>query len=252
MRYCNGRNKGTRANGKPKVDIGPWAGVGYCKHPVGWGVPEASDGRCKRHGGASLRGAAHPGAKHLRRSKYIPQWLADDYEASLRRADQLALDEQIAALDARIAEVFRGMPEGAGTDLWIEAKEAQRKFEAAVVNQDRTAMAAAQAELRTALLRGAEYTSSWEDVCRLGELRRKLVRTEAATRAATEQNVTRARLASLLVFLAQGIQRAISENVSSEKERRRALTQVANFVSRLALTPGQEIVGVHVEEEEED
>ena len=251
MQHCNARNKGTRANGKPKIDTGAWKGVGYCKLPVAWGVPETMAGRCKRHGGLSLKGAGHPRATDLRRSKYVPKWLADDYEASLRRADQLALDEQIATIDARIAEVFRGMPEGAGADLWIEAKQAQESFETALAAEDRPAIASAQSELRTALMSGAAYSSSWRELGELGELRRKLAATEALRRhRAVEENISRSRLASLVVFMAEGIRRAIEENVSSEKERRRALSQVATFVAGLALAPSPVMLEIPAEEAE--
>ncbi len=248
MERCNARKKAASANGKAPADPGPWAGIGYCKRPSGWGVPETIEGRCKSHGGLSLKGAASPSATDLRYSKYIPKHLADDYEASLRRADQLALDEQIATTDARIAEVFRDMPEGVGSALWERAKDAQRRFQVALAGQNRAAIATAQMDLRSALEGGAEYTSSWEEIHRLGELRRRLVATESSRRHQVESNITRARLASLVVFMAEGITRAINENVASEKERRRALTQVATFVSGLALSPAREPVEVPSEE----
>jgi hypothetical protein len=122
MEHCNARTKAASANGAPPADPGPWTGAGYCKRPAGWGVPETTSGRCKNHGGASLKGAGHPRVTDLRSSRYVPKWLADDYEASLRRTDQLALDEQFATVDARIAEVFRGMPEGAGSALWLRVR----------------------------------------------------------------------------------------------------------------------------------
>lgn len=248
MEHCNARTKAASANGAPPADPGPWAGAGHCKRPAGWGVPETTTGRCKFHGGASLKGAGHPRATDLRSSRYVPKWLADDYEASLRRTDQLALDEQIATVDARIAEVFRGMPDAAGSDLWLQAKRAQERFEAAERMGNKAAAGLAQAELRATLEGGRTYASSWDDLYRLGELRRKLVATEASRRHALETNVTRSRLASLVVYMAEGIQRAISENVSSEKERRRALSQVASFVSGMALSPGREPVEIRVKD----
>jgi hypothetical protein len=248
MQRCNARLKGASANGAPLAKPGAWAGAGYCKRPAGWGVPETIKGRCKYHGGLSLKGAASPHAKDLRHSKYVPKWLADDYEASLRRADQLALDDQIATIDARIAEVWRDMPEGAGADLWLQARRAQERFEAAERTGNRAGAGKAQNELRTALAGGAAYSSSWDELCRLGELRRRLTATEATRRHQVESTVTRSRLASLAVYMAEGIKRAINENVSSEKERRRALSQVATFISGLALAPGREPVEVPSEE----
>lgn len=247
MEHCNARTKGGQ-NGRAPAQPGPWAGEGYCKRAAGWGVPETTTGRCKYHGGASLKGAGHPRATDLRHSKYVPKWLADDYEASLRRADQLALDDQIATIDARIAEVWRDMPEGAGADLWLEAKRAQERFEAAERTENRAAAERARGELSTALTGGAAYSSSWDELCRLGELRRRLTATEATRRHQVESTVTRSRLASLVVFMAEGIRRAINENVSSQKERRRALTQMSTFMHGLALAPGREPIEIHTED----
>jgi hypothetical protein len=241
MQHCNARNKGTRANGKAKVEVGPWSGEGYCKRAAGWGVPETTTGRCKNHGGASLKGAGHPRATDLRHSKYVPKWLADDYEASLRRADQLSLDRQLAGIDAREGELWRRMDEGhAEPNLWEQATRSFDAFERAVHAGNAGAAQDARIQLRAYITAGVAHESVWGDLLDLWELRRKLSATEATRRHQVESTVSRSRLASLAVFMAEGIKRAINENVSSEKERRRALSQVATFISGLALSPGRE------------
>ena len=248
MERCNARTKAASANGAPPADPGPWAGAGYCKRPAGWGVPEATTGRCRYHGGASLKGAGHPRASHLRDSKHVPKHLAEEYEASLRRDDQLNLDRQIAAIDARLEELMEEMPEGAGPDLWSRTASTFERYERAIRRGQRLPALELQAEIRDLLTGGHEYATAWDGVTHLMELRRRLVATEASRRSALEQNVTRSRLASLVVYLTEGITRAINENVSSEKERRRALTQVSTFVGGLALGPGREPVEIPAEE----
>jgi len=249
MEHCNARTKAASANGAPPADPGPWAGAGYCKRPAGWGVPETTSGRCKNHGGASLKGAGHPRATDLRSSRYVPKCLTDDYEASLRRADQLSLDRQLAGIDAREGELWRRMDQGhAGPNLWEQAQRSFVAFEDAVRLGNAGAAQDARMELRNHMTDGAARESIWGDLLDLWELRRKLAATEASRRHALETNITRSRLGSLVVFLAEGIKRAINENVSSEKERRRALNQVSNFVGGLALSPGREPIDVHAED----
>jgi len=249
MEHCNARTKAASANGAPPADPGPWAGAGYCKRPAGWGVPETTSGRCKNHGGASLKGAGHPRATDLRSSRYVPKCLAADYEASLRREDQLSLDQQLAGIDAREAELWRRMDGGnAGPGLWSQAQRSFDAFESAVRSGNAGAAQDARVDLRNHMTAGVARESVWAGLFDTWELRRKLVATEASRRHAIEQTVTRSRLASLVVFLAEGIKRAINENVSSEKERRRALTQVSNFVGGLALSPGREPVEIPAEE----
>ena len=249
MQRCNARLKGASANGALLAKPGSWAGAGYCKRPAGWGVPETIKGRCKYHGGLSLKGAASPHAKDLRQSKYAPKWLADDYEASLRRTDQLSLDRQLAGIDAREGELWRRLDEGhAGPDLWQRAQRSFDAFESAVRSDNAGAAQDARVDLRNHMTAGVARESVWTGLLDLWELRRKLAATEASRRHALETTVTRSRLASLVVYMAEGIQRAITENVSSEKERRRALSQVASFVSGLALSPGREPIEVHAED----
>jgi hypothetical protein len=248
MEHCNARTKGGQ-NGRAPAQPGPWAGEGYCKRAAGWGVPETTTGRCKNHGGASLKGAGHPRATDLRSSRYVPKCLADDYEASLRRADQLSLDQQLAGIDAREGELWRRMDDGeAGPNLWEQAQRSFDTFERAVHAGNTGAAQDARVQLRNYMTAGVARESVWEGLLDIWELRRKLAATESTRRHQIEQNVTRSRLASLAIFMADGIKRAINENVSSEKEWRRALSQVATFVSGLALSPGREPINVHAED----
>ena len=248
MEHCNARTKGGQ-NGRPPAQPGPWVGEGYCKRAAGWGVPETTTGRCKNHGGASLKGAGHPRATDLRYSKYIPAAYVDDYEASLRRDDQLSLDQQLAGIDAREGELWRRLDEGeAGPDLWEQATRSFDAFERAVHVGNTAAAQDARVQLRNYITAGVARESVWGDLLDLWELRRKLAATEATRRHQVESTVTRSRLASLVVFMAEGIKRAINENVSSEKERRRALSQVATFISGLALSPGREPIEIHTED----
>ncbi len=41
-----------------------------CKRPAGWGTDHVGSGRCRMHGGASVKGVEHPNFKHGRRSKH--------------------------------------------------------------------------------------------------------------------------------------------------------------------------------------
>jgi len=41
-----------------------------CRRPAGWGTDHVGEGRCKLHGGRSLRGFLHPRYKHGRYAQY--------------------------------------------------------------------------------------------------------------------------------------------------------------------------------------
>ena len=88
---CNGRLKLRR---------------GYCIKPEGWGVPGATKGRCRWHGGKSLRGAEHPMAKHLRYSKYLPEALLARYQEARDDPQLLELRDEIALVDSRLIQLI--------------------------------------------------------------------------------------------------------------------------------------------------
>lgn len=50
---------------------GKTRGGGQCQRPAGWGTQHVGEGRCKLHGGASLRGEQSPTFKTGRYSKYL-------------------------------------------------------------------------------------------------------------------------------------------------------------------------------------
>lgn len=56
-KYCGGKTrKGTK-----------------CKRPAGWGTDHVGSGKCKLHGGASLKGIESPRYDSGRYSKYVPE-----------------------------------------------------------------------------------------------------------------------------------------------------------------------------------
>lgn len=81
-------------------------GGGSCK-----GLP-MENGRCRMHGGASLRGIAHPGFVDGSRSRYrlSPGTLADDYSAGLQDLDYIALRDEIALISAQVQALIDEEP----------------------------------------------------------------------------------------------------------------------------------------------
>lgn len=62
--YCNGRKK-QRSNGSLRRDEeGRTLFGGYCRNRAGKGTDHVGEGRCDRHGGATLRGEEHPNFEH--------------------------------------------------------------------------------------------------------------------------------------------------------------------------------------------
>lgn len=108
--HCNGRN---------------WQKTNYCKRPPGWGTQHRGTGRCKAHGGNSLRGIAHPGFKGRGYGKSLPSHIAVHYDEALRDENLLNLKSEIALCDARLGELTEQLGKGTGAQL---ANRLTRKY----------------------------------------------------------------------------------------------------------------------------
>src|SRR5262245_22352084 len=90
------------------------------------------NGRCDRHGGKSLSGAAHPGFTHGPYSKFLPVHLATrlaEFDADEKR---LELNQEIDLTTARITELLDRLSNGSNdSEIWagiLEAVELRRKL----------------------------------------------------------------------------------------------------------------------------
>jgi len=93
-KYCGGKTrKGTK-----------------CKRPAGWGTDHAGSGKCKLHGGASLKGIESPRYDSGRYSKYVPKTVQEKI-AELDNYPLLDLADELQTQRALIAD-YLGMVQG--------------------------------------------------------------------------------------------------------------------------------------------
>src|SRR5690349_3505226 len=89
-----------------------------CKRPAGWGTDHVGSGKCKLHGGASLKGMASKTFKHGNSSIYR-DFIADnlkDKVAAFQDADPLDLTHELALTRALLAEFLSRFVEGTAFD----------------------------------------------------------------------------------------------------------------------------------------
>jgi hypothetical protein len=105
--HCNARNK---------------ALTQYCKKPAGWGTDHVGEGRCKLHGGNSLKGREHPGYIDGVHSKYskLPGYLTEAYQNMLEDRDLLNMHEDIALLRAIINVEMEKLDTHSESDYWFK------------------------------------------------------------------------------------------------------------------------------------
>lgn len=96
----------------------------YCRR-----FPMKGKKRCRRCGGASLSGVKHPNFKHGRRSMYAPQRHLQRLEEFLNDERLHSLDEEIAVLKARVAEIIGDLDAHGPTDTWTALQRERGRFE---------------------------------------------------------------------------------------------------------------------------
>jgi len=148
-KHCNGRLTSRR---------------GYCQKHAGWGVEGVHKGRCKQHGGKSLKGADHPNATHLRYSKYAPDKIVERYEAMVTDPKILNLREEIGIVRARISELLEDVKNRRTDQPWSRLTRQVQNMRAAWVRDDMAALTAALGSIENLVEDGFSARQSWFEI----------------------------------------------------------------------------------------
>jgi hypothetical protein len=122
------------------------------------------NGRCRIHGGASLRGAQHPNAKTLAYSKYLPDRLAARYAEMEQDPDLLTLVREVALVRTRLTELIGYLDEGLGTGALERIEDAFTALRQAMAAQDKAATEAAWGDLGVAIAAAKGDFALWDDI----------------------------------------------------------------------------------------
>lgn len=188
--------------------------------------------RCKMHGGMSLGGPASPRWKDGRYSRVLPSNLAERYEESRRDQELLALRDEIALLDSRLADLLGGLSSGGARKLWDSLQTAYDDLRNAMGRRDIDGAGVAIRELGIVIETGAKESDVWGEVYTVLEQRRRLTESEAKRLIQMQQVIT---TEQAMVMLAR-VQQAVIENVSDKS----ALAKIAFTLRELASLPAGE------------
>ena len=138
-----------------------------------------ANGRCRRHGGKSRRGMAHPNFKTGEHSIYTaPPSLLADYDRLKDHPELIEHRASIALLDATINELLGEYDEGGGKKAWRDVKRIFKKVELAWDREDREGLAQGLAELGQAIRAGSDRSAVRAEIVGLVDARRKAVNSE--------------------------------------------------------------------------
>ncbi len=137
--------------------------AGYCLRPAGWGTDRPA-GRCKYHGGKTLRGADHPNATHLRYSKYAPDKIVERYEEMASDPKLLTLREEIGLIRARVSELLENVRDRESGKLWQRLMSAVGDMRMARGRGDDAGLTAAVRKVEMLVETGFSTKEAWEEL----------------------------------------------------------------------------------------
>lgn len=198
-----------------------------CKQP-------AVDGssKCRYHGGLTPRGVASPHFKHGRRSKYLPNRLMEHYQEALDDPRLLELRDDIALIDARLAELITRVSadQDVGPARWKALQAAFYDYEEAIIAKDGDKAQAAWRVMEALITKAVTDYNLWGTIQETIQQRRRLVESERQRLVQMQQMVTAEQAVAAMTALVAAVRAnvrdgAILQNIQVEYER---LTRLNN------------------------
>lgn len=217
------------------------------------GLAVKGSDKCRVHGGVSRRGIAHPAFRNGKHSKYLPKRLAERYASFLQNDNFLSLREDIALLDARIAELLESLDNRGGNSTFFqrlldgvkridEAERRRKKALQITQEQERKAeLEKATADFLeaiddiTATVRaGAKEWATWRDILQVVEQRRRLADTERRLLIDSQQYV---KLGDVLI-LSNALLMAVRGNVTDPAALQKIQNEFTRIVGQIKTADG--------------
>jgi hypothetical protein len=168
---------------------------------------------CQVHGAGSPK-QGRPGGRpivHGRYSKHLPARLAERYGEALSDPELLALREEVALTDARIADLLKRVDTGESGRLWRGLGAAWKDFTKARHGKDTDGMAAALDKVGGLIGRGQADYATWGEIGGLLDQRRRLVESERKRLVEMQQVITAEKAMILLAAVVDVIRKNIDD-----------------------------------------
>ena len=166
------------------------------------------------HGGNAAIGIASATFKTGRYSKHLPTRMAARYRDAQRDTELLVLRDDVALLDARLADVLGRVDSGESGRAWSGLKTAYDAMLDANRAGDTGAMRAALLEVGDLIRDGAADWAAWAEVRSLLQDRRRLVESERKRLVDTQQMITTERAMVLLGAVVDTVRRHVTDRAA--------------------------------------
>jgi hypothetical protein len=170
-----------------------------------------ANGRCYRHGGATPTGPALPQYKTGRYSKHLPDRLLARYQESEDDPNRLALEAELALVDARLVDVLRRVDTGESGRIWQRLQDAGEAFREARRNNDPTAQGEALSTILRLIGQGHSDYAAWADVRALVQERRRIAESERKRLVEMQQVVAVDQVMTLASALTEAVRMHVTD-----------------------------------------
>jgi hypothetical protein len=148
--------------------------------------------------------------------------LAGRFEDAINDEELGTLKSEIALLDTRIGEMLSNVDTEQYGDIWKQTNDSVHKLKAAINSKDGSLMASALNDLDACVRRGYSDMSTWDNILKLVEQRRKLTDSERKRMVDLQQMIT----AEQSMLLVTTLMRAVKTHVTD----RHTLSAIANEI----------------------
>lgn len=176
--------------------------------------PIAGRRRCRMHGGAAKRGAAHHKHKGCGYSQDLPDRLADRYEAAIRDPELLSCRAEVALLHARVVELVKRLHTGESGSLWRRLRQVFDSLQEAMRSKDTEKVGEMLTEMGKIVKQGAKDERVWAQLIGTIDAKTRLSDREVNRLRVTQQIITAEQAMTLVAALAAAVRRAVPDDTA--------------------------------------
>lgn len=147
-------------------------------------------GKCRVHGGSSLKGIASPKLVTGKYSKYLPNRLLDTYTEALEDTDLITLRNEIALLESRLVDLLSRIDSGESGNIWNALQDKTNKMLSAIRSSDADKQRIILSDITNLILRGNSDYTIWKEIQDILDQIRKLKESERRRLIDAQQMIT--------------------------------------------------------------
>lgn len=166
---------------------------------------------CPKHGGRMGSGVDNPNFRRGLYSDALPPRLRKRYIETLNDPNRLALDEQMAVLEARTEDLLTRVDTGESGQIWIDLQSAWGEMAAARRRKDAEATAEALERIGRLISRGYADHRAWADVRDTIQDLRRVKESERKRLVEAQETLTLQQAMALVTALQESIKRNVTD-----------------------------------------